>query len=145
MTYRVIVTGERDWVDAEAVDLTLTSILLQRRSYCTRKGIPFDLVIVHGACYPEKLPDGTRPLISADWLAHCWACKHGVPDEPHPADWAKHGAKAGPIRNGAVVGLGGKLTCAFWSGRVKRSGTHDMIVQAASAGIPVRIIPKERR
>lgn len=94
-----------------------------------------DLVVVHGACYPQKRSDGSRADISADWLIHLWCQARGVPDEPHPADWQAHGDAAGPIRNQHMVDLGANECAAF--PQPGSRGTHDCIRRAKTAGIPV--------
>lgn len=94
-----------------------------------------DLVVVHGACYPQKRSDGSRADISADWLVHLWCQARGVPDEPHPADWQAHGDAAGPIRNQHMVDLGANECAAF--PQPGSRGTHDCIRRAKTAGIPV--------
>ena len=95
-----------------------------------------DMIVVHGACYPKPRPDGSRPDRSADWLIHLWCQHRGVPDEPHPADWAQHGDAAGPIRNQRMVDAGADECAAFpLSGS---RGTHDCTRRAAKAGIHVR-------
>lgn len=43
------------------------------------------------------LIEGEAP--GADQLAANWALSRGVPLQPFPANWAKHGRSAGPIRN----------------------------------------------
>ena len=123
MTYRVIVTGCRDWTDALAIDRALTEIL--------NRDEPF--VIAYGAC-----PTG------ADELARIWGTaldlQGVVTVEPHPADWIKYGKAAGPIRNAEMASLGADLCLAFWDG--SSNGTLDMITRAVKRGIPVRIIGK---
>lgn len=129
MTYRVIVTGCRDWTDRTAIHVALSGL--------------DGLLAVHGACYPKPLADGSRPLRSADWLAELWARGFGIPTEENEADWNKFGNRAGPIRNSAMVAKGAELCVAFWDG--KSSGTLDCLTKAVRAGIPVRIVAKARR
>lgn len=139
MTYRVIVTGCRDWDDQASVSLALGSLLIERR-FTLGPETPVDLKIVHGASYPKPLPDGSRPLVSADWLAELWARDCDVPSEENFANWRAHQKSAGPIRNSAMVAAGADLCIAFWDG--KSSGTLDCFTKAVRAGIPVRIVAK---
>ena len=70
----------------------------------------------------------------ADSLAHEWAIsrhRHGV---ACPANWARDGRRAGPLRNQRMLGHGPDLIIAFPGGR----GTADMVARAQKAGIPVR-------
>ncbi len=130
MTYRVIVTGCRDWTDRDAISVNLSGLA--------------DLLVVHGACYPRLDPrTALRPMKSADWLAEVWARENGVPTEENEADWQKFGNRAGPIRNSAMIAKGADLCIAFWDG--KSSGTLDCFSKAARAGIPVRIVPRAAR
>lgn len=123
MTYRAIVCGCRDWSDEIAVDHELTELLNVHEQF----------TIVHGAC-----PTG------ADNIARIWGTALDLEDavtvEEHPADWAKHGKAAGPIRNSEMANLGADICLAFWDGLSK--GTLDMITKAVRCGILVRIIPR---
>lgn len=123
MTYRLIVTGCRDWTDEFVVGLELTAVLQSQVGA---------LLLVHGGC-----------VTGADDIARRWAKQAAVRDlvdqEPHRADWSQ-GRAAGPIRNHEMASLGADLCLAFWDGISK--GTLDMITQAVRYGIPVKIIPK---
>lgn len=116
--YRILVTGSRDWQDQQAVYSALADVVRQ---------LPADraVTIVHGAC-----PTG------ADHMAHEWARGYGATIEAHPANWVKHGPKAGPIRNALMVVAGADICLAF----VKDSsrGASYTARLADSAGIPVR-------
>lgn len=106
---RIIVCGGRDYTDGSAVARILSA---------------FDLTaatVVHGDAK------------GADALAADWCRTFGVPDEPHPADWARHGKAAGPIRNRTMLDAGADLVIAFPGGR----GTADMVGIARKAGVPV--------
>lgn len=82
-------------------------------------------VIVHGAC-----PTG------ADAIADRLSRDHGFTVEPHPADWARHGKAAGPIRNQEMVEAGADICLSFiLNGSPGATGCTDM---AERAGIPVR-------
>jgi hypothetical protein len=69
----------------------------------------------------------------ADTLADRWCRERGVKVFPVPAQWAKHGKRAGPLRNRAMLGQGIDLVVAFPGGR----GTEDMVKQAHAAGVMV--------
>lgn len=132
---RVLVTGSRDWTDWRTIGEALTWAR--------------PTVVVHGSCYPQIDPaTGRRPWVSADYLAHLWCGRHGIPDEPHPANWEALGARAGLLRNAAMVNLGADLCLAFVSPCTRRDcrlpqphtshGTAHCIALAEKAGIPVR-------
>lgn len=116
---RVIVCGSRDWSDPTIVAVRLNQLV-------SAKG---PLVIVHGAC-PTGADYYASRFANAP-MSHCT-------EERHPADW-RQGAKAGPIRNSRMAGLGAGLLLAFWDGA--SNGTEDMIARAVQHGIPVRVVP----
>ncbi|MBT0771365.1 DUF2493 domain-containing protein [Kineosporia sp. J2-2] len=124
---RVLVTGSRDWSDAEAITLHLEGL----RYVAGRVQRP-GLVVVHGAC-----PTG------ADAIAAAWARAHDVPVEAHPAQWATHGRAAGPLRNRAMVTAGADVCVAFiLNGSRGATGCADL---AEAAGIPTYRITRPGR
>ncbi|MEV5942706.1 SLOG family protein [Streptomyces sp. NPDC051994] len=97
--YRVLVTGSRDWRDEQLVRRELARAWRQSDRA---------IVVVHGAC-----PTGADRH-AARWVADCIANRlTGVTEEPHPADWDKHGKAAGPIRNRRMVRARIDLVLAF--------------------------------
>lgn len=69
-----------------------------------------------------------------DELGERWAKERGIPVERFPADWAKHGRKAGFIRNGemgqvAEAGIGLQLGHS--------PGTENMVRTLKKLGKPV--------
>lgn len=122
-TYRVIVTGSRDFTNGVIIEDSLSFL---RATY---GAIGVRLVVVHGDC-----PTG------ADWYARNWAERRAhvslpVIHEPHPADWKTHGKAAGPIRNEEMASLGADVCLAFPLGESR--GTRDMINRARNRGIEV--------
>ena len=115
---RVLVTGSRDWTDKEKI----RAALLVQWSNDTHS--PFTLV--HGAC-----PTGADALAAdVGRVMRRWTV------EPHPADWDRHGKRAGYVRNAAMVGLGADVCLAFIKNNSKGATmTADL---AERAGIPVR-------
>ncbi|MHB1732993.1 MAG: DUF2493 domain-containing protein [Ferrimicrobium acidiphilum] len=114
---RVIVCGGRDYTDQDAIRTHLKLL----------RAVSPDATIIHGAAP------------GADAWAGYIAGTLGFHVEVHPADWARHGRVAGPIRNQEMLDSGADLVIAFPGGR----GTQDMINKAESAGVPVeRIQPK---
>jgi YspA, cpYpsA-related SLOG family len=124
VTVRVIVCGSRGWHDRERIADRLNALVLER-GYC----FP-DPLIVHGAAR------------GADRIAGEEAGKAGLLVEAHPADWERHGKRAGLIRNEEMAARGADICLAFWDGR--STGTRHMMDTAARHGIDVRIVfPEE--
>ena len=74
----------------------------------------------------------------ADTLGEKWAHMNNVPVVPFPADWAKHGRAAGPIRNQQMLDEGKPdMVVAFPGG----TGTRDMCRRAISARIRIVEVP----
>ncbi|MFF8590004.1 SLOG family protein [Streptomyces sp. NPDC015220] len=127
MTYRVLVTGSRDWptpgVVWAALNDTLHEALLAGRR----------LVVVHGACLRGA------DAQAAEWVAVAAQFADGVIEEPHPADWRPGGfldRSAGFRRNAAMVQLGADVCLAFV--RDGSRGASHTARLAEAAGIPVR-------
>lgn len=66
------------------------------------------------------------------------AQKLGLLVERHPADWERHGKRAGYLRNREMAELGADLVLAFWDGQSK--GTMHMVDLAEEYGIPFELI-----
>lgn len=119
---RIMVTGSRSWGECDGDERKLRfwlNIWNARRSGFT---------LVHGAC-----PKG------ADRLAAIWADGEGVPSEPWPADWNRHGRRAGFVRNSEMVAsldpeVDAVLT--FWDGESR--GAKMAADLARAAGLRVR-------
>lgn len=127
---RVLVTGSRDWEDADSVNSTLDRV----RSWWPPH---LGMIVVHGAC-----PDG------ADYYANEWAIHNpSALAEPHPAKWREKGYAAGVIRNSEMVALGADICLAFMNPCVRprcsdpqphpSHGTHDCMIKAKAEDIPV--------
>jgi hypothetical protein len=119
MPFRILVTGSRDWDDWEAIRIALLD------AEASRVEFGHGAVLVHGHC-----PTGADRI--ADYFADVifgW----GV--ERYPADWAKHGKAAGPIRNQEMVDLGANICLAFIKNN-SRGATH-CADYAESKGIEV--------
>ena len=88
-----------------------------------------DTVIVHGHC-----PRG------ADAIADALAVQWGVAVERHPADWKKHGRRAGFVRNAEMAELGADVCLAF--NHNNSNGTKMMADLTQKAGIETRIFSR---
>lgn len=89
---RVLITGSRDWDDEQTIVGALWAMWIDLGNF----------TLVSGAC-----PTG------ADRLCEEVAERKGLRVERHPADWKKHGKRAGFVRNAEMVGLGADVCLAF--------------------------------
>ena len=76
----------------------------------------------------------------ADYLGERWAKSKNprILIRQFPADWDKHGKKAGILRNQEMLDAGASHLVAFWDKSSR--GTKDMIDRATKAGIVVRVV-----
>ena len=100
---RILVTGSRDWPDRDAIWTALDALAEAARSV----GEPVS--VVHGCAR------------GADTFADQWARARQLEGWPihidrHPADWGKHGRRAGHVRNAKMVRLGADVCLAFIKG-----------------------------
>lgn len=112
----------------EALRPAVDSLILQHRGA---------VVLVHGgnASGADMMGDvlwRQWRKFQPNWLAE---------PEIHPADWARHGRKAGPIRNQEMVDLGADVCVAFIRDRSR--GATGTVKLAETAGIPVRVIQQD--
>lgn len=119
---RILVTGSRDWTDAETIREALHAEYL--RAVMETGDEP---VLVHGHC-----PTGADAIADAVWLTNT-----GQLSERHPADWDRYGKAAGPRRNQEMVDLGAYVCLAFPLPGSR--GTRHCMTAAERAGIPVRV------
>ncbi len=109
---RVLVCGGRDFRDERVAFNALDRL---------HEELDFE-VVIHGCAG------------GADQLAGEWARHRRLGELRFPADWAKHGKAAGPIRNQQMLEKGKPdLVVAFPGGR----GTADMVQRARRAGVDV--------
>lgn len=113
---RIIVCGGRDFKDYEFLWTVLDDI---------HKTTPIT-ELIHGAAK------------GADAFAHIWAVRRSVPVTPVPADWKRHGSKAGPLRNLQMLDMQVSCVVAFPGGR----GTAHMVQSALKRGVEVKSFQK---
>ena len=68
---RILLTGSRTWPDIPLLEATLLNVW-----HDAIQDAYDGILLTHGAC-----PDG------ADAMGDAWAVRHGVPRDPHAADW----------------------------------------------------------
>ena len=112
---RVLVCGGREWTDHTAI--------MQRLAL-----IGPGNTVVHGACR------------GADTLAGAVAHILGMEVEEYPADWSRHGKKAGILRNLQMLDTNPDLVIAFHEHLGESKGTGHTVMEARRRGIPVEVI-----
>lgn len=113
---KVIVAGGRKFDDYEKVKERLKFYLLRYD--------PSEIEIVSGGA------------TGADALGERYAKEFGCQIKRFPAEWKKYGAAAGPMRNNQMAQYADSLIAFDTGGR----GTANMIQQAKSKGLPVRVV-----
>jgi len=117
--YRIIIAGSRTITDTETVELFFTQTLEgMNRMY--------DITIVSGGAN------------GVDACAKEIADTFGYEYREFPAQWARHGKSAGPIRNRKMAEFADVLI-AVWDGQ--SAGTRNMIQEAVDAGLFVHVYP----
>lgn len=118
MGERVLVFGDRNWTDGQAIERRLREI---------HAFTPIEFVIEGEAR-------------GADTLAKEAAYRIGIRVEPFPADWARYGRAAGPVRNQQMLdeGVPTRGLC-FHSNITKSKGSADMLRRCRKAGLPTEV------
>ncbi|WP_326827340.1 SLOG family protein [Streptomyces sp. NBC_01751] len=117
---RILVTGSRDWEDAETIEREIFRALYEMK--CP----PAEAVLIHGAC-----PTG------ADQMAHEYAHRTGMHIIIRPAKWERYGKRAGYLRNVELIDAEPDICLAFI-----RNGSRGATMTAhlaETAGIETRI------
>lgn len=113
---RVLVCGDRNWVDKAAVRRELEKF-------------PKDTVVIEGEAR------------GADTLGREVAEEMGFEVEAYPADWEQYGRAAGPIRNKEMLAQGKPdMVLAFHRCISESKGTAHMMKIANKAGVVVVLI-----
>lgn len=120
MSVRILVTGSRDWTDADTITLALAE-------HWRMLGCPEDAVLVQGECHLG----GADQIAAEVWRS--W----GLPVEGHPAEIGPNGHVLGPQRNAHMVSLGADVCLAF--PLPSSRGTRNCMRLAREAGIQVHV------
>lgn len=115
---RLLVCGGRDYQVRQFVFDNLDRVLAKR----------LVTLVIHGACQ-----DRAGNLKGADRWTDQWAQARAIELLACPAEWDKHGPKAGPLRNAHMLSLEPGGVVAFPGG----AGTASMVRLAEAAGLPV--------
>lgn len=114
-TFRVIIAGSRGFTDYPLLAETMDSLL---------QNIKTPVTVVCGMAR------------GADLLGERYALDRDFQIQRYPADWDKHGKRAGYIRNEQMAQNADALV-AFWDGESR--GTKHMIDLAHRYGLKVRV------
>ena len=131
---RILVCGSRGLKHTLAVRKYLRDFVmayLRKRAELSGSRCDEPIVIIHGAC--EGSPDVVGAGLGWDtkWIV-----------VPYPANWAKYGLRAGPIRNQEMlVKSKPDIIIAFWDGR--SAGTLNMVSLAKAAGVRTVVVTYE--
>lgn len=118
-TVKIIIAGSRSFTDFD--------LLKKKCDYYLSDAIANN--------YNIEIVSGTAK--GADKLGESYALEKGYHIAFFPADWKKHGKRAGYLRNQEMADYADALI-VFWDGESR--GTMHMIDLAKKKGIPVRIV-----
>lgn len=118
MSFRVIIAGSREWGDFGLIERFCDKVLSRKIEAGE------DITILSGHCR------------GVDLLGERYARARGFQVECYPADWNRHGRRAGHIRN-EMMAQRAEALIAIWDGQSR--GTKDMIELARKYGLLVRI------
>lgn len=123
MIKRILITGSRTWPKPAWVMEAIVDYMTEHFA----EGVSF--VVVQGEAKGADLfaKNAAKALKEAGWP---------ITYERHPADWQKHGRRAGFLRNEKMVRLGADVCLAFILNQSK--GATMCRDLAARRGIPVR-------
>lgn len=114
MAQRILIYGSRTWRDPEPIRAFVATL-------------PDDSVVIHG---------GAR---GADEIAGRLAADRGLRVEVYPADWARDGKAAGPIRN-AVMARANLTRARGYRMPGESRGTDGMTKLLEKAGVPHEVV-----
>lgn len=123
--FRVIIAGSRSYTDYARLKEKCLYYLGKKMS-----DLSLEVVVISG--HAE----------GADKLGEKFAGEYGLRCEVFPADWKKHGKKAGYLRNLQMAETANAVI-AFKSAYAENKGTEIMIDIARKKNIPVRVVEDE--
>lgn len=116
--FKVIIAGSRTFQDLSLLTRKCDRVLSSRLD-------TDNIVIVSGTAN------------GADVLGEVYAKNRGFNVMRFPADWTKHGRRAGYIRNEQILAIADAVI-VFWDGSSK--GSKHMMAISDEKGIPLRVI-----
>lgn len=129
---RLLVAGDRNWADRRTLWDALDAI---------HDATPITLLIEGCARGADQLAGAHGPRsLGAVGGAVGWAYAWEIPGEHHPAEWARYGRAAGPIRNQEMLDDRPDRVVAFHPDIARSRGTRDMVNRAIRAGVRVDLV-----
>lgn len=114
--HKILICGDRKWSDKDKIKAELAQY------------DPADTIVISGGAQ------------GADTLAAIVAFELGFRFKEFPAEWARYGKAAGPIRNQQMLDEHPEFVLAFHSNISESKGTADMIARARRKGTPVKLV-----
>ena len=122
--YKIIIAGSRDFHDYELLKLEANKFINEYKTTLS------------------NLDDNSISIVSghargADKLGEQYAREHSYFCYVMPADWDKHGKRAGYLRNASMAKEANALI-AFWDGQSR--GTYHMIELAKKENLKIKVV-----
>lgn len=125
--FKILVCGDRNWTDYQFIYNELYYIALFEELIDFK-----DITIINGTAR------------GADSLGYKAGKALGCQSARYPANWAKYGRRAGPIRNRQMLESGRPdLVLVFHDNINSSRGTKNMVTIARNANVPVRVFKHE--
>jgi hypothetical protein len=141
MTFKILVTGDRNWKAKGVVELAFRDVIdsIEAEVFNDWSLIDEIIVIEGGAkgadalCYTvaHDIRNGESP-VSSDYIMR-------IKVNSILADWKSYGKAAGPIRNRLMLDQGPDYVIAFHDDLSLSKGTRNMVEQCVKAGLEVRL------
>lgn len=144
---RILVTGDRKWVDSESVYRTLRGLItwvdtIEASNITQLFGLsqhPNKIILINGACRgADKLSTTAFNLLIPELTSPTFARK-SFDVEEHPADWDKYGRAAGPVRNTEMAKRNPHIVIAFHDDITSSKGTKNMLNQVVDS-VPLIVL-----
>lgn len=119
MKKKVLICGDRNWINFKAIDLFIN------------KYLPKEIIIITGNAR------------GADYWAEQYCKINNIENKIFLADWKKYGRAAGPIRNRQMLDEKPSLVVAFHSDIKSSKGTKNTVTEARNRKISVLIVIDE--
>ena len=124
---RLLVTGSRTWNDLGWIAQELAEAIDWAYQF---RGDVGPHVLVSGAC-----PKGADAIAERVWAQFGRNSDSEYTVERHPADWVRHGKRAGFVRNAEMVALGADHCIAFIKNGSKGATMTADLAEKAGIGV----------